>query len=253
MTADQFELRDNHPEGLTDAQEKLIDLFFTTKTEAKVGKRETLPDGTYHIFKHLRPTAPIDFAQEGEFALKLHDTNPSAPLSPIYINLRELPENVLDQIGKVLSEVTHDEAEPPDFVTGIPKAGIALAQAYSRHSGIPFIEVFEKEEHGDGTRKIFSKPGVKGEGKTLRIVDDLATHGETKIEAGYSAKSSDFRISDILVVVDREQGAGQELAEASLVMLSAFTMDQALKYGVRTGHITEDQYKEIREYLAQAS
>lgn len=87
---------DPHPEGLTPAQEHLADLLFTTKTVAPVRRRTANPDGTYSFEKVSRPTSPVDFAQPGEFALKIHETRPDAPLSPIYVNLREMPEELVD-------------------------------------------------------------------------------------------------------------------------------------------------------------
>src|SRR5690349_8933839 len=102
-----------------------------------------MPDGTYEFYKIERPTAPIDFAQEDEFALKLHERKPDAPLSPVYINLRNLPPEVLDQVGVVMTEMTEDE-EQPNFCAGIPEAGMPLVAAYADHSGIESKSMFKK-------------------------------------------------------------------------------------------------------------
>lgn len=60
-------------EGFTVQQEQLAGLLFDTKTNAPVNRRKTLPDGNFEFDKIERPTSPIDFAQEGEFVLKLHE------------------------------------------------------------------------------------------------------------------------------------------------------------------------------------
>src|SRR4030043_1273280 len=173
-----FDLK--HPEGLTDVQEQLAGLLFDAKIVAPVTRRTTNLDGTYSFSKVERPTAPIDFAQEGEFALKLHELHPEAPLSPVYINLRNLPENVLSQVGTVLAEMG---GETPDLCAGIPKAGIPLARSYSEHSGVIVKDnVFDKEQTETG-RKIMAGDIENHRGMTLRIIDDLATQGHTKLES----------------------------------------------------------------------
>jgi len=179
-------------------------LLFDTKIVAPVTIRIQNSDTSYDFFKIERPTAPIDFAKEGEFVLKLHETHPEAPLSPVYINLRNLPENVLSQVGVVLAEMG---GETPDLCAGIPKAGIPLARAYSEHSGVPVKDdVFGKEQTEAG-RKIVTGDTENHQGMTLRIVDDLATKGETKVEAIKAAEQMGYKVTDIVVLVDRQQGA----------------------------------------------
>ena len=238
-----------HPEGLTEAQEMLADMLFTTKTVAPVRRRSQSPDGAYSFEKVSRPTSPVDFALPGEFALKIHETHPDAPLSPIYVNLRQMPEELIDQVGLVLAEQTARDTNKPDYCTGIPKAGVSLAHAYARHSGIPYLEVFEKEEGEGEKRSIVAKPGVNGEGRSIRLIDDLATHGETKIEADEVAKEMGFSVADVTVIVDRQQGAMEELEELGITLRAAFTLDQLLRYGLRTGKITQEQYQTVQDYL----
>lgn len=236
-----------HPEGLTEAQEKLASLMFDTKTVAPVKRRIELPDGGYKFEQVERPTAPLDFAQPGEFALKLHETQPDAPLSPVYINLRKLPQEIIDQIGVVMAEVKTSEV--PNVCTGIPKAGVPLAQSYSEKSGIPYVDVFEKEETEQG-RRIVAGEG-EGEKRKLRIVDDMVTEGHTKLEAVRAAEQMGFKVTEILVVIDREQGARKQLEEAGCNLVAAFTLSQLLRYGLRTKRITKDQYGRVQNYFSQ--
>ena len=235
-----------HPEGLTESQEKLADLIFDTRTVAPVKRRITLSDGSFKFEQIERPTAPIDFAQEGEFALKLHEKKPDAALSPVYINLRNLPSEIIEQIGVVMAEIKTSQIL--EVCTGIPKAGVALAKSYSEHSGVPYIDIFEKEETEQG-RKIIAGQGER-EKKKLRIVDDMVTEGHTKLEAIKAAEEMGYEVTDIIVVVDRERGAKQQLKEAGYTLNAAFTLDQLLRYGLRTGRITQEQYSQVTEYLA---
>jgi len=243
-----------HPEGMTVEQERLADLLFTTKTEAPMNRKRTFSDGSFDFVKRERLTGPIDFAvsdkvddtTEEEFALKIHESDPNAPLSPIYINLRNLPESVLNQFGVVMAEMD-SIAQKPEVSAGIPNAGTPLAEAYSKHSGISVEEIFNKEESAT-VRRIVAKGGVTGEGRKLRLIDDLATGGQTKIEAIRAAEEMGFEIVDVTVLVDRQQGATEDLKKAGHTLRAAFTLDHLLNYGLRKGHLNEEQFKRVQEY-----
>lgn len=235
-----------HPEGLNAQQEKLADLLFATKIQAKVKRRQLLPNGSFNFYDITRPTSPIDFAQDGEFALKLHERIPKAPLSPIYINLRNLPSKVLDQIGQVLAEIPGEQK--PDFCSGIPNAGIPLAEAYSKSSGIPTKEIFTKVETG-AERKIIAQEETEAKGK-IRIIDDLVTQADTKLEAIKAAEAQGYEVTDIVVLVDREQGGAKQLSKAGYKLRSAFTLSQLLKYYLRTEKIDQTRFNQVTSYLS---
>ncbi|MEK7526715.1 MAG: hypothetical protein AAB546_04525, partial [Patescibacteria group bacterium] len=124
-----------------------------------------------------------------------------------------------------------------------------LARSYSEHSGIPVKDdVFGKEQTNTG-RKITLGDSDNHQGETLRIIDDLATQGHTKFESIQAAEQMGYKVTDIVVLVDRQQGATQQLAELGYTLRSAFTIDQLLQYGLRTERIGEEQYNEVRQYL----
>ena len=69
------------PEGFTHNQEILAGMLFDTPTHAPV-RRRRIVDGQADFYKIERDTFPVDFAQEGEFVLKKHETDSMAELSP---------------------------------------------------------------------------------------------------------------------------------------------------------------------------
>lgn len=236
-----------HPEGLTPAQEKLADLYITVKIRAKVRRRETLLDGSFKFTEVEKEMTPFSFAEEGEFALKLHEKDPGAPLSPYYINQRELPEEVYRQIGIVLAE--SDTNGKPDVITGIPKAGTPIAKAYTKIAGVQYVDIFDKELTGTG-RRIVGKARADNKKLRLRIADDLVTGADTKFEAISAAEEMGFEVEEIRVIIDREQGGKGELEKRGYKLEAAFTVTQLLDYYLRTGRITKEQYDKSITYLA---
>jgi len=234
-----------HPEGLTVAQEKLADLLITTKTRAKV-RRRSGNEEHWEFSQIERDTSPVDFAQEGEFVLKLHETHPEAPLSPIYFNLRNLPEEVLHQMALAMADIP--DKITPTFCVGIPQAGEPIGLAYAAATGIPHIQILEKVETPEGRKIVASSDhqNIKG---PVRIIDDLVTQGHTKIETVTAIRDMGIEIADLTVLIDREQGARADLAAVGIELRAVFTMKQLLSYFLRVGHISPDRYAQVMAYI----
>lgn len=234
---------------MTETQKKLLDLFFETKTSAKVLRRQTQPDGSYKFYDTIRDTRPIDFpVNDEEFAIKIHEIKPDAPLTPVYVNLRNLPENVLEMVSEVLKEIQLDEI--PNLCTGIPKTAVVMAQKYSQKSGIAFIDLFNKTG-SDTNRKIVVKDEApKGEGKTLVIIDDVVSQARSKFEAIDAAENAGYKVLGIIVLVDREQGGAKQVEEKGYKVYSAFKLSEIMNYYLDKGSISNDQYQETLDYLA---
>lgn len=235
---------------LTKSQEELADLLLNTKTTAKVIRRRQKTNGSYYLEETSRPTSPIDFSQDpGEFALKIHEVKPESPLSPIYVNLRNLPEEVLTKIAQVLSEVRLET--PQDFCTGVPKAALVIAQRFAAVSKISFMDVFEKI--GQNTdRKIVVKQDIKPKpGAKLLVIDDVIAHGKSKLEALEATKEVGFYVN-ILVLIDREQGGVEQVEKEGCRVYTAMKLTDILDYYMEKNMITKDQYNKTIGYLAKA-
>lgn len=236
--------------NLTKSQEELADLLLNTKIEAKIIRRvQKKSDGSFYLENTTRLTSPIDFAKEdGEFALKIHETKIEAPLSPVYVNLRNLPENILVKIAQVLSEVKLETSQ--DYCTGVPKAAVIIAQKFSEVSRIPFLDVFEKIGL-DTQRKIVIKEGLNTKENTkLLVIDDVVAHGKSKLEALEAAKKAGFYVN-MLVLIDREQGGTQEIESQGCKIYCAMKLTDILEYYMEKNMISKNQYSQSISYLTQ--
>lgn len=236
--------------NLTKSQEELADLLLNTKIAAKVIRRGQKEDGSYYLEETQRSTSPIDFSQNpGEFALKIHEVKPDAPLSPIYVNLRNLPDEVLTKIAQVLAEVYLET--PQEFCTGVPKAALVITRKFSEVSKIPFLDVFEKI--GQNTdRKIVIKEAVNPKPDTkLLVIDDVIAHGKSKLEALEAAKTVGFYIN-MLVLIDREQGGVEQVGKEGCKVYAAMKLTDILDYYMEKNMITKKQYEQSIEYLSKS-
>jgi orotate phosphoribosyltransferase len=235
--------------GFSPEQSELADLLITTKIEAPVNRRYGEP-GNYTFRKEMRATSPIDFAQdEHEFALRLHQDHPNEPLSPVYANLRNLPELLL---GKVGSNIAKSTTVDFDIFAGIPSAGDPIAEAFGRSISRHPIHIFDKEGTAVARKIVASEDAPMGEGSKLVLVDDLITGSETKLEAITAAEHLDYQVVGIAVLLDREQGGVDRLRDLGYPVYAPFTLSQLLNYYLETKQITPEQFGSVQEYRKSA-
>jgi uridine monophosphate synthetase len=147
--------------------------------------------------------------------------------SPFYIQLRELcsyPET-LAKVGKALSILIQEKAPHITRLVGIAFAGIPIATSVSLESSIPACHTrkilgVRTEEEMKAAISTYGQhsllEGVIEEGDVLCLVDDLVTGMESKVVARDQVLTeiekrglSDVMCDDIVVILDRHQGAQQ--------------------------------------------
>lgn len=237
--------------GLTIPQQQLLLDLIGTKTEAKVGRRSTSPNGSYYLYTHVRPTSPVDFPKcDEEFALKSHETDITAPLSPIYLNYRNLPLSLVNRMTQHMLERL-PRGFRPDYFTGIPDAGTPFGKAASDLSGIHYIDIFAKAENDSGRQIVPSANARSVNDKTIAIFDDMITFADTKIEAAQAAEDLGYEVESFIVFTDRQQGGPEQLlATTGIRIYSAFRLlDDMIPLFEAQGRITPAVSKQVAEYI----
>ena len=199
-----------------------------------------IPDSLTGLADRLLEAGCVKF---GEFTLK------SGLVSPIYIDLRRIITfpKLLEQVGAaylpLLADLTFDR------LAGLPYAAIPIATAISLQGGYPMIYP-RKEVKTYGT-----KAEIEGEfhpGETAVVIDDLATTGGSKFEAIEKLRAAGLAVHDVVVLIDRQSGAKESLAQAGFSLQAVLTISDLLEYWEKSGKVDKEKIRAARKFLASS-
>ena len=177
----------------------------------------------------------------GRFTLK------SGIESPFYVDLRPLASDpkILKNLANYLLDML--PLDNFDLICGVPYAALPMATAMSLESYIPLI-MKRKEAKQHGTKKLIE--GIFTKGQNCLLVEDVITSGKSLLETIPEIESEGITVSDIVVVLDRQQGGKELLESKGYHVHTLFTISEVCKMLKEEGLLMDDEIERINDFLA---
>ena len=113
-----------------------------------------------------------------------------------------------------------------DTLAGVALGGVPLVAVTSVETGLPYVIARKQaKEYGTGNRI----EGELREGEDVVVIEDIATTGQSAIDAAEALRAAGAVVNRVLVVVDREEGARENLADHDIELASLVTATELLE------------------------
>ena len=169
---------------------------------------------TSDLVQLLRDAEAVKF---GEFELSHGGT------SQYYVDkyLFETDPDCLRAIGEAFAERIDADTK----LGGVALGGVPLAAATATAADVPYVIARkEAKEYGTGNRI----EGHLEDGEAVVVVEDIATTGQSAVDAVAALRDAGAEVNRALLVVDREEGGRELLAEHGVEMEALVTASDLL-------------------------
>ena len=189
------------------------------------------------ICQVLKKTNAIEF---GAFKL------PNGRITPYYIDLRVIPSfpDAFMKVTEIFVNAIKDEVGTENFdrIAGIPTAGLPLSAITAYNLRKPFLYVRQKQKLRGRERRV---EGIVMPGDRVLLVDDLVTTGFSLRKSALAVRSEGGIVSDAFVLLDREEGGRERLAEIGVKLHAVLRVREVAQKLYEMDAIEEEELKTI--------
>jgi orotate phosphoribosyltransferase len=145
--------------------------------------------------------------------------------SSYYINIKkaytkpEVLREIVAEMEKKLRSLDYD------YLAGVAVGAVPIVACTALAVDKPFL-IVRKEKKGYGTGAKIEGEWEKG--KRVVLLEDVTTTGGSVISAAVALRGEGLICEDVIVVVDREEGAEEALKQARLKLLPLLRVSQLL-------------------------
>jgi len=171
--------------------------------------------------------------------------------SPIYFDLRLMISypQILNTIADLIWKESGKKSLEFDVICGVPYTALPIATIVSVQHNIPMI-LKRKEQKTHGTGKILE--GEYEQGARCLVIEDVATTGSSVVETAEILRQHGIIVTDVILILDRDQGARANLEAQGITMHTIITIKQMLQTLLAQKHLSQEKVDEVLQYFADS-
>ncbi len=168
--------------------------------------------------------------------------------SPIYVDLRLLVSrpSLLAKAAAAYAALLAPLA--CERIAGVPYAALPIGTAVALAADKPLIYP-RKEAKSHGLGKQIE--GAWQPGERVVVIEDLITSGGSTIETAEQLRAAGLVVEHVIVLIDREQGGVEKLAQAGITAHSVFKLTTVLQALSEQGLLPADKHQEVLAFIGK--
>lgn len=164
----------------------------------------------------LQSLTDINVIKFGEFILR------SGKISPVYIDLRSIIAypKLLREVACALWDAVKNLQTT--LLCGVPYTALPIATCISLDQDLPMV-ICRKEVKEYGTKK--QVEGIFKKGQNCLVIEDVVTTAGSVLKTIEVLEQQGLQVTDVVVLVDRQEGGRKALEEKGYRLHSVFTLN----------------------------
>lgn len=148
----------------------------------------------------------------------------------------------------MISNLLFDDVFAFDHLCGVPYTALPIATLLAVQAKKSML-MRRKEAKAYGTKKMIE--GHYKPGQSCLIIEDVITSGSSVLETVKDLRQEGLKADYAVIILDREQGGSQNLAENNVQIKALFTMTKLIEILVRREKIDNAMATKVHKYLKE--